>query len=549
MVHDVYRSGIIAFLFLFMLSYSVTATAWSNSSYDKCKTINITNVGNTTLTDFPVYINLSYDNDMQTNFSDLIFYNTSCSINGSLLSFEVDSYIDSNSVNLWVRVPVFETGVSQISVFYKNNTPVLSLSDGVNTFTNYLTVHHFNNVNSTDSLNLINGTASGTITTTPGIIGGALNFTPPTGKINLGNDVLDVENLTVCVWVIVDTVSTSDQVIIRTGSENTNDWGLSVGGPVFSMFGRTASHATAASNANVITGRQYYLCGINSPEQLYLNGTLQIATRTDSYSQEVNTKLGSRGSAWPLDGILADMVIYDGILTGNWINQSYQQIINQVSYIMFSSEYSQPVPVAYINYTFLPEYAQCHVQFQVGVPEVGGPAPGTGGISEPDLDSNNNTVFLLTDKEATYLNIAPYTQLFFNVNKVTTSIYISQIDYVNKSVTFFLSEPAAKFTLFINQNYTVFLNENTNLTLWLYDIRNTGIDFSYRFDYLVPDKNYNYLINEYLTPILLSILAVTVSLYLFRRTTQPKLTDEEKKKAAILLASKKDKKGKKVQRV
>lgn len=337
-------------IIIFLSIVGSASAGWANSSYDRCKTINITNVGSSTLTDFPLYINLSYDGDMLSNYADLNFFNTSCNNDGGQLSFELENYT-ATQANIHVKIPSFLTGTSQISVYYKNNTAVTSQSSGANTFTDYLTIHHLNNINSTDSLGLINGTGTGVAVVT-GVIGNALNFTPSTGKVDLGNAKMDVANITVCVWAKVDTVSANDQVIIRTGSENTNDWGLSVGGPVFSMFGRASSHATAASDSNVVTGQQYYLCGINNPEKLYVDGILQTATRTDSYSQEANTKIGNRGTAWPFDGILDDMTVYNGILTAGWINQTYQQVANQALFIKFNSEQEKPetvVPVVTLN--------------------------------------------------------------------------------------------------------------------------------------------------------------------------------------------------------
>jgi UDP-N-acetylglucosamine transferase subunit ALG13 len=58
--------------------------------------INITNVGSTALADFPAFINLTYDSDMKSDFSDIRFVNSSCGNGGILLAHELDYYTESS---------------------------------------------------------------------------------------------------------------------------------------------------------------------------------------------------------------------------------------------------------------------------------------------------------------------------------------------------------------------------------------------------------------------------------------------------------------------
>ena len=299
----------------------VGSSDWDNSTYDNRKQINITNIAGETLTDFPVYINLTYDDDMLSDYSDIIFY-----MDGDLLGFEVENYTSAKA-NVWVNIPSFETGTSSIYVYYNNNTPVVSKSNGAEAFIDYLSVHHLNSVNSTDSLGLINGTVSdpAKLVSTTGVVGKSIDVTPY-AYINLGSNRFDVANITVCAWLKIDTLFATDQRAVTTGLENTNKWQLGVSGSTFIMAGVTASHATKISNSAVTTGVWYYLCGVNSPETLYVNGVLQTSTKTDSWSFENNAKIGSRGGAHGIDGMIDDVTIYDGVLSYGRINQSYQQV-------------------------------------------------------------------------------------------------------------------------------------------------------------------------------------------------------------------------------
>jgi len=82
------------FLLLFVLFFLAkpVSAAWANTSFDRCMNITITNSGSETLTDFPAYINLTYDSDMLPDFKDLRFYNASCGNDGNLMAYEIENY-------------------------------------------------------------------------------------------------------------------------------------------------------------------------------------------------------------------------------------------------------------------------------------------------------------------------------------------------------------------------------------------------------------------------------------------------------------------------
>ena len=51
---------------------------WWNESWNYRRTINITNSGSTLLSNFPIYLNLSKESEMQNDFDDIRFINGSC---------------------------------------------------------------------------------------------------------------------------------------------------------------------------------------------------------------------------------------------------------------------------------------------------------------------------------------------------------------------------------------------------------------------------------------------------------------------------------------
>src|SRR4030042_4126174 len=99
---------------------------WANSSFDRCMNITITNSGSETLTNFPAYINLTYDSDMQPDFLDIRFYSAGCNNGGTALDYEIENYTTSTNAHTWTRIQSLQSTGTTISVYYKNNTAVTS---------------------------------------------------------------------------------------------------------------------------------------------------------------------------------------------------------------------------------------------------------------------------------------------------------------------------------------------------------------------------------------------------------------------------------------
>ena len=123
--------------------------AWWNSSWGRCKTINIA-PPTATLSNFQRAINVTYDADMLVNFSDIRFINESCQNDGTELDFELDFKNDSVSALYWVEIDDFPTGANRtISMYYKN--PTAADASTTATWGAYEGVYHFSNNDSKDS--------------------------------------------------------------------------------------------------------------------------------------------------------------------------------------------------------------------------------------------------------------------------------------------------------------------------------------------------------------------------------------------------------------
>ncbi|MDY6834320.1 MAG: DUF2341 domain-containing protein [Chloroflexota bacterium] len=103
---------------------------WFDQEWTRRLPLTISNSGGA-LTNYQVKVSLTYDSDMQPDFEDLRFTDSD---GVTLLSHWQESYIDSTSAELWVKVPSIAAGsTSRIYVYY-GSPSATSTSDGDATF-------------------------------------------------------------------------------------------------------------------------------------------------------------------------------------------------------------------------------------------------------------------------------------------------------------------------------------------------------------------------------------------------------------------------------
>jgi len=100
------------------------------------KMIMIDNTQNpNTLTDYQVFINVTYDSDMQTDFDDLRFtwYNETSGEEVEI-DYWLDKYVDSEYALVWVEVPEIGGAGQEVLYMYYHNPYAVSESNGEETF-------------------------------------------------------------------------------------------------------------------------------------------------------------------------------------------------------------------------------------------------------------------------------------------------------------------------------------------------------------------------------------------------------------------------------
>ncbi len=100
------------------------------SAWTRLKPITITN-SNAALTNFQVMVTVAYDADMQADFDDIRFTDTT----GTILNHWLESKTDSTTATFWVKVPsIAATGTTTTLYMYYGNSGVSTTSSASSTF-------------------------------------------------------------------------------------------------------------------------------------------------------------------------------------------------------------------------------------------------------------------------------------------------------------------------------------------------------------------------------------------------------------------------------
>lgn len=333
--------------------------AWWNSTWSKCKDITITNGGSSTLTDFPVYINVSKDDDMQADYNDLRFVDASCNDGGSELNYEIENYTGTKA-DIWVKTNL-SAGDNVISVYYGNS----EASSGENPVDvwddNYKMVQHMKDdpdanyiADSTSYDNDGEKVGTNDPVETAGKIGNAQYYdgNDPEGVKVKGIKVSDslslpldgVNNWTVEVWVYYEGTNA------YYGSFNKGHHNDGPGFTAHGLNGRIQGgdgvangYDTSNMFAEDLRGTGWRILQVTydgSVFQAYLDGAPKNSlgwTYGIGDTSDFPIKIGAWwGPAY--QGFIDEVRISNIVRSADWINQTYQVVANQGTYVVFGSE-------------------------------------------------------------------------------------------------------------------------------------------------------------------------------------------------------------------
>ena len=109
------------------------SATWYDPRWAKRRSITVDNSSNaSTLTDYQILVNVTYDADMQTDFDDIRFANAS----GTELDFWLEQKTDSTSADFWVEVDSVAASTTTTIYMYYSNPVATSSSSLADTFRN-----------------------------------------------------------------------------------------------------------------------------------------------------------------------------------------------------------------------------------------------------------------------------------------------------------------------------------------------------------------------------------------------------------------------------
>lgn len=333
--------------------------------FDKCMNITVSNAGSSTLTNFPAYVNVTHDNDMLPDFKDIRFYDKPCNQGGTSLDYEIENYTASDRAHVWVRIPSLPAAGKNISIYYKNNTAVSSGENPSGVWdSNYVGVWHMDEVNANDSTSYQNnGTQFGGVIQTSGKIDGADEFDGSNDYIKVVDDESlnfgNFTNFTIELWVNVSSLqSTSYPVLLSKGGwGGTTQPGYNIYyNPNGNLVLRTKYNNTGMERSSVYNLTRYNLrdklihvagrIHRGNQQELYINGTLRDQDSLAAYpnrnlTNDRNLTIGTLSTIY-FNGTIDELRISDTVRSADWINQSYQMVENQGSFVSFDSEEEGP---------------------------------------------------------------------------------------------------------------------------------------------------------------------------------------------------------------
>ena len=342
------------------LSVQLSLGAWASQDFDRCRNATIQGASED-LQDFPVPVEVSNDEEMLSDYSDLRFYSNSCGNDGEELSFEFENR-DSESAEAWIKIPELSTAGEKISIYYDNNTPVSSAEASSSVWdSSFRTVQHLENTVSGDggsfsgsTENQIFGeTLNGVSTSSTGVFDGAYSFDGEDDALNFsGNfNYSDSEAFTLSVsFNRTEGLDGNDRLL---GFDVNSSWGLffdknRIDGDSDLMFGFNGSvlASSVSTGQDELHSATLRYSGDGTAE-IFVDGELRNSTTDVNWSTPVEDfGLGATGknnflsdSNLSFGGVIDEFRVSDTSRSEAWISHSDQILSESAVNIGSEAEY------------------------------------------------------------------------------------------------------------------------------------------------------------------------------------------------------------------
>ena len=354
----------------FKLQYSTStgggwadvAAPWWNASWSNRRKITFNNSASSeNLTDFPIRVSLSAANidynKTQNAGQDIRFVDG----DGTLLKHEIETWNESGSSEVWVKIPQIDAGSTTDFVYvYYGNASIGDGQDASNVWaTGTSAVYHLkedptpkSNPNGCDggtkevcdsTSNNNDGDSVGSMNSADLVaakIGSGTDFdgTDDTFQIADSNS-LDASSIGISAWAKADTLSGYKTIACKL-----NIYCLQTNGTnlVWNIFAGGSWREATTSGFTLQTGTWYHFAGVFNTNTntlvSYINGVpYSSISETNNLSADTNAfHIGRSGSGLYWDGIIDELRVFTTPRSGEWIEAEYVSTNNAMN--SFGSE-------------------------------------------------------------------------------------------------------------------------------------------------------------------------------------------------------------------
>jgi len=350
--------GIIVALVLLMIPSASLASSWYSQSWPYRKQWTVTNVGSTTLTNFPAYINVSHEPEMQSDWDDVVFTDS----NSNIIPYELENYT-TNYGHYWVNLSSLPGSGTYTGYIYYGNDAATSQENPEGVWdSSCKMVHHFEDLTDSTSNNN-DGTNYGSTYNDSGRVDGARDFDGVDDYVDCGNDPsLNItDEITIEAWIYVNSGAATGYIISKNSAGVSDlQYAIYWYSTQKCLYSYLEGSACAVSAENSVLTEKWYHIVMRYDKtdvRFYINGELSGTpyAKTDSITgNDFSVNIGRRKpNNYFFNGIIDEVRIYNKALSGDWINQSYEMVVNQSTWVSWGSAEQYPsIPVITGNTTY-----------------------------------------------------------------------------------------------------------------------------------------------------------------------------------------------------
>jgi len=324
---------------------------WWDTSWQHRKQVTVAhvNASGETLVNFPAYINVSKEPEMQSDYDDVVFVDNS----NNVMAFELENYTSDHAI-FWVNITSLPNTGASFWMYYGNDGATSQENPEGVWDANTVMVHHFEDLNDSTSYGN-DGTNYGSTYSSTWLLDGEREFDGTDDYVDCGSDEsLNITDaITIEAWVKPNGADENGYIVVKGNPIATNGgpgvWWEGSEDRIHLIDDNTYKPSNAVFSDNNVWVHVAVTVDTDGNVKFYRNGesagtgTITLTSNTDSL-YIANRKDGT-SAATHFYGIIDEVRISNVSRSSDWINESYQLVTNQSDFVTFGAvENVPPLP-------------------------------------------------------------------------------------------------------------------------------------------------------------------------------------------------------------